>query len=58
MRFCKGERCYWYSHEKRDRYGNVVRRKCYYEPGCILGWIDEFIELFKLGVEYRLRRKG
>ena len=53
MRFCRGKKCYWYSHEKRGRNGRIVRRKCYYEPGCPLGWLDYFFSVLKIALRHR-----
>jgi len=55
MKFCKYEKCYWYGHEKRDKQGNIIQRKCYYEPGCWRGYLDMLIEIFRLW--WRLRRE-
>lgn len=46
MRFCKREKCKWYSDP--SKYG----RKCYYEPRCWRGWLDIIIFVAKR----RLRR--
>jgi len=42
MRLCKGDRCRWYSDP--SKYG----RKCFYEPNCILGWIDVLVSIIRL----------
>ena len=42
MRLCPREKCRWYSDP--SKYG----RKCFYEPNCILGWIDVLVSLIKL----------
>jgi len=47
MRFCKYERCRWYGDP--GKYG----RRCYYEPQCILGWLDMLIDLLKLATRKR-----
>ena len=41
MRFCKYEKCKWYSDP--SKYG----RKCYYEPQCWRGWLDIIIFVAK-----------
>jgi len=42
MTLCPGTSCPNYRRKvKVDRQGNirVVKRSCYYEPGCTLGWL-------------------
>jgi len=46
MKFCRGERCYYYSHKHPS-----TGRSCYYEPACILGVLDEILAIFKIAVE-------
>jgi len=38
--FCPREKCYYYSHNSTK-----YPRKCYYEPMCWRGWLDEFLTL-------------
>ena len=57
MPLCRREKCYWYSHDKRDEHGNLIRRKCYYEPGCILGYIDLLISLIKIAIRARVMKR-
>lgn len=45
MKLCKGDKCRWYGDA--SKYG----RKCYYEPQCILGWIDVLVSLIILRVK-------
>ena len=45
MRFCKYEKCRWYSDD--SKYG----RKCYYEPQCWRGGLDILFFLIKLKVK-------
>jgi len=42
MGLCKGEGCRWYGDA--SKYG----RKCFYEPNCILGWIDVMVSMIRL----------
>jgi hypothetical protein len=47
MNLCKGTSCPRYKRFVRiDKQGivHVVKRSCYYEPGCILGWLDLVFE--------------
>jgi len=51
MKFCRYERCVYYGQKRHPSTG----RKCYYgEPGCILGYLDMLIEIFRIW--WRLRR--
>jgi hypothetical protein len=52
LRLCRRERCAYYGVVRHPGTG----RTCYYEPGCVLGWVDVWVELIRVYVENRMWR--
>ena len=53
--FCPKNKCAWYNHEVHEsKTGEVIRRKCYYEPACWRGHVDTLFGVVKI----LLRRKS
>jgi hypothetical protein len=50
LHFCLGTRCRRYPGEPG------AKRSCYYEPGCVLGRIDEYAGAFRAALSSMVRR--
>lgn len=58
MGLCPRDKCRWYGEDKVDIEGNIIQRKCYYEPQCWKGDIDMMVETIKFAARIRKEEKN